>query len=487
MAETNSAAATTAYSFEAEQAVLGCILTHPETFTTVAIYVRAEYFFYPQHKAIYSIMQMLDAANGKIDILMILEHLRADKVFGSPEDGKKYLYQLAESVPSAANLENYCKILRDKFYLRSLIDVSNEIITMAESSAADADTVLDNAEQRILDIRQGRAIVGPSKLSDVISVVYETLNKLNSSDAEQYRGLKTGFPDFDRMCTGLNRSDLVLIGARPAMGKTSFALNMAKNVAENLYIAGSDQKVLFFSLEMSKEQLAQRVIATEARISSQKMRTGDLTPKEFGILSSACMRLIDFNLYFDDTSSITVPEMKARVRRLGGVAAVFIDYLQLMQSAKRTENRVQEVSEITRSLKLMAKELMIPVVVCAQLSRGTENRGGSHKPQLADLRESGSIEQDADIVVMLYREDYYKNDKKQQEQKDDGADQIEVNAAELLVQKNRHGPTGSIKLAWNPKFTLYTCFDREHQAEEKSPEEVNGEKNAEADGQQGEG
>lgn len=436
------------FSLEAEQAILGSVLIDPSCFPTVSMLVRPEYFYMPQHKAIYGAMLAIDSAgNGAIDPLLILEMLRVEKVFSNDDDGKTYLFQLADIVPSTSNVEAYCKIIKDKFYIRTLIDVSTEIIDLAENSGQEADIILDNAEQRIYDIRQGKTVAGPSKLSDVIANVYDMLYKLNSEDKEQFKGLPTGFPDFDKMCTGLNRSDLVLIGARPAMGKTSFALNMARNVAVK-----SGKRVLFFSLEMSKEQLAQRVISTEARIPSQKMRTGELTPKEWESLSAACVFLADVPLYFDDTANITVPEMKARCRRLKNVDAVFIDYLQLMQSAKKTENRVQEVSEITRSLKLMAKDLQIPVVVCAQLSRSTEGRGSSHKPQLADLRESGSIEQDADIVVMLYREDYYKNEK-------DNPEEIEVNTAELLVQKNRHGPTGSVKMAWNPQFTLYTCVE----------------------------
>lgn len=436
------------YSLEAEQAILGSILIDPSCFPTVSMQVRPEYFYLPQHKAIYGAMLTIDGAGkGVIDPLLILEVLRHDDVFASDEDGKTYLFQLADIVISTENVESYCKIIKDKFYIRTLINVSNEIIDLAENSGEEADVILDNAEQKIYDIRQGKSVSGPSKLSDVIANVYDTLYKLNSENKEEYKGLPTGFPDFDKVCTGLNKSDLILVGARPAMGKTSFALNMARNVAVK-----TKKKVLFFSLEMSKEQLAQRIISTEARIPSQKMRTGELTPNEWESLASACLFLADVPLYFDDTSNITVPEMKARCRRLKNVEAVFIDYLQLMKSAKRTENRVQEVSDITRSLKLMAKDLSIPVVVCAQLSRSTEARGASHKPQLADLRESGSIEQDADIVVMLYREDYYKNEK-------DNPEDIEVNSAELLVQKNRHGPTGSIKLAWNPQFTLYTCVE----------------------------
>ncbi len=442
------------FSLEAEQAVLGCILTDPDCFSVVSDALRVEYFYLPQHRSIYTAMLAIDAAeHGKIDVVVLLDLLRKEKAFTNDEDGKNYLFQIADSVPATANVESYCRIIREKFYLRTLIEVSHDIIDMAENAGEEADKVLDNAEQRIYEIRNGKSSHEASKLSEVISEVYDKLYKLNTPEKEQYKGLPTGFADFDRMCTGLNRSDLVLIGARPAMGKTSFALNMARNVAVR-----SGKKVVFYSLEMSKEQLAQRIIATEARIPSQKMRTGDLTPKEWESFNSACIFLADAELYLDDTSNITVPEMKARLIRMKNVDAVFIDYLQLMQSAKRTENRVQEVSEITRSLKLMAKDLMIPVVVCAQLSRSTEARGSSHKPQLADLRESGSIEQDADIVVMLYREDYYKNDK-------DNPEDIEVNSAELLVQKNRHGPTGSIKMAWNPKYTLYTCMEQNNNDE----------------------
>lgn len=456
----NPVVQTKAFSFEAEQAVLGCILMNPKCFSDVAVHLRPEYFYYDRHRAIYTIMQQLDAVNGTIDILMVLEKLRAENVFSDDASCKKYLYQLSEAVPSVTNVETYCDIIRDKYYIRTLITVSSDIIDRAENSNESADLLLNEAEQRIYEIRQGRNIVGPSRLSDVISSVYDTLYKLNSDERDQFKGLPTGFPDFDKMCTGLNKSDLVLIGARPAMGKTSFTLNLARNVC-----ARSGKKVLFFSLEMSKEQLAQRIISTEAKVPSQKMRTGELSPKEWEEMNAACLYLAQLPIYFDDTSNITVPEMKARIMRLKDVGAVFIDYLQLMQSAKKTENRNQEVSEITRSLKLMAKDLMIPVVVCAQLSRGTEQRGSSHKPQLSDLRESGSIEQDADIVVMLYREDYYNfnkkkgKDDKEEEQKEAAPAPTEtlVNTAELLVEKNRHGPTGVVKLIWNPQFTLYTC------------------------------
>ena len=318
-----------------------------------------------------------------------------------------------------------------------------------------ADALLDMAEQKIYDIRQGKTVTGPASIGDVLKDVYVNLYQLSSDDRAEYAGFPTGFSDLDRMITGLNRSDLVLIGARPAMGKTSFALNLARNVA----VYGK-RRVLFFSLEMSKEQLAQRVLSTEARVQSTKFRTGNLTPDEWERIANASVFLSDIELYFDDTSNITVPEMKARVRQLKNVDCVIIDYLQLMTGSKKTDNRVQEVSEITRSLKLMAKDLRIPVVTCAQLARRTEEKGRSHKPQLSDLRESGSIEQDADIVLMLYRENYYNTD-----DNDTPVDEIRVDTAEVLVQKNRHGPTGSVGLAWNPDFTMFTSRERDFDEE----------------------
>lgn len=440
-----------AYSIENEQAVLSAILRNPSVFTEVAVVVRPEFFYLPQHRDIFEAMVTIDSVgNSSIDPLLILEILKSKNTFPSEEDGKQYIFTLVEAYSSESNISNYCKILKDKFYIRTLINVSNEIIHDATESDRSADQILDDAEQKIYNIREGKTLTGPSKLSEVITNVYKHLAELNSDQAEQFKGLPTGFPDLDKMITGLNKSDLVLIGARPAMGKTSFTLNMARNCS-----VSSGKRVLFFSLEMTKEQLAQRLISTEARVSGLKMRTGIFTAEEWQQIHGACTFLSGCEIFLDDTSNMTVPEMKARTRRLKNVSAVFIDYLQLMTSAKKTENRVQEVSDITRNLKLMAKDLMVPVVVCAQLSRSTEGRGQSHKPQLADLRESGSIEQDADIVLMLYRPDYYNSEK--DKDKDKQPDDIIVNSAQLLVQKNRHGPTGTVEMIWDPRYTLYTC------------------------------
>lgn len=438
------------YSLEAEQAVLGSILLEPSCITQVLILVKPEYFYLPQHRAIFTIMQEIDALGGKIDPLIVLEKLKNSKVYDDAS-GKQYLLTLSQIVPSTENVEAYSKIIREKYYVRSLINVSRDIINDASSSSEPADTILEVAEQKIYDIRQGRVTKGPSKIGDIIvNEVYDKLQKLSSPDKDKYKGFTTGFTDLDKAITGLNRSDLLIIGARPAMGKTSLALNLARNTA----MMGK-KKVLFFSLEMTKEQLAQRVLSTEARVESTKMRTGNISGQEWANLATATALLSNCELYFDDTSNMTVSEMKSRIRRLRDVDAVFVDYLQLMKSGSRVESRVQEVSEITRNLKLMAKDLNIPVVVLAQLARSTEGRGKSHRPQLSDLRESGSIEQDADIVIMLYRDEYYATEKDAVPDEDRPA----VNEAEFIIAKNRHGPTTTVKVAWNGDYTMFSNLE----------------------------
>lgn len=440
------------YSLEAEQAVLGSILLEPSCITQVLILVKPEYFYLPQHRAIFTIMQEIDALGGKIDPLIVLEKLKSTKVYDDAS-GKQYLLTLSQIVPSTENVEAYSKIIREKYYVRSLINVSRDIINDASSSSEPADSILEIAEQKIYDIRQGRVTKGPAKIGDIIvNEVYDKLQKLSSPDKDKYKGFTTGFTDLDKAITGLNRSDLLIIGARPAMGKTSLALNLARNTA----MMGK-KKVLFFSLEMTKEQLAQRVLSTEARVESTKMRTGNISGQEWANLATATALLSNCELYFDDTSNMTVSEMKSRIRRLRDVDAVFVDYLQLMKSGSRVESRVQEVSEITRNLKLMAKDLNIPVVVLAQLARSTEGRGKSHRPQLADLRESGSIEQDADIVIMLYRDEYYATEKEDSAPPDD--DRPAVNEAEFIIAKNRHGPTTTVKVAWNGDYTMFSNLE----------------------------
>lgn len=441
------------YSMEAEQALLGAVLMNPACYTRVSGIVRPESFYIPQHKAIFAAIANLDYLNQKIDPLLVLEELKQNGTYDEAA-GKNYLAQLAQSVPSVENVESYARIIKEKYYLRTLMEAAEEMLKNAANEELSADTIMDAAEQKIYNIRQGNKENEPVRLSDILrDEVYDNLQKITSPEtAEESKGIPTGFSLLDKYMTGLNKSDLILIGARPAMGKTSFALNIARNIAVK-----AKKKVVFFSLEMGREQLAQRVLSTEARVESQKMRTGELTDDDWSRIGQATLALNDAELYFDDTSTITVPEMKARVRKMRDVDCVIIDYLQLMTGTKRTESRVQEVSEITRSLKLMAKDLKIPVITCSQLSRSTEGRGKSHKPQLSDLRESGSIEQDADIVLMLYRESYYDEDKNETVVTDESK-------AQVIIAKNRHGGTGEVDLHWNGMYTRFSTPELHHDA-----------------------
>ena len=430
------------FSMEAEQAVLGSVLIDPGCMSAAQVILRPEHFYLPQHQAIFSAMVEIETTGGKIDPLIVLERLKRDEVYDDA-GGRNYLFQMAQAVPSTANIESYAQIVREKFYARRLITVSQEVIAAASAETESADVLLDSAEQKIYEIRQGRSTAGPSRLRDIlVNDVYDHLAKMTSPDKEQYQGFKTGFTELDDCLSGFNRADLVLIGARPAMGKTSVALRIAQQIAQH-----GGRKVLFFTLEMTKAQVAQRVLSMESLVPGYKFRSGQFDQNEWRQIGDAVGRLNDCELWFDDTSSITVPEIKARARRLKGVDCVVIDYLGLVQGAKRTENRVQEVSEITRSLKMMAKDLNIPVICCAQLSRATEGRGKVHRPQLSDLRESGSIEQDADVVVFLHREAYHD---REAENTDD---------AELIIAKNRHGETGIIEMKWDGKYTSFTAID----------------------------
>ncbi len=435
------------FSLEAEQSVLGGILLDPSSITRVADTIKAEHFYLPQHQAIYRVIFDMFQLSSKIDTVTVLEELKKSGLYDDA-GGKAYLVQLAQTVPSIANIESYAAIVREKYYVRSLISAAREIISDATEGASDAGVLLDSAEQRIFEIRQGKEVTGLRHIKDII--VNETLDRIdkisNPETRGDYIGIPCGISDLDRIITGLNKSDLIILGARPGMGKTSFALNIARNVAVQ-----QGKSVCFFSLEMTRDQLAQRMLSDEASIKSEKLRSGDISGPEWTRLIQASDVLSKAPIYFDESSGITVPEIKAKVRRMKKADLVIIDYLQLMRSARRTENRVQEVSDITRNLKIMAKDLGVPVLVCAQLSRGTEVKGKSHRPQLADLRESGSIEQDADIVLFLYRESYYQGDM------DEGDAPPDTTSAEVIVAKNRHGETGTVKLHWTGEFTRFTA------------------------------
>ena len=394
------------YSVEAEQAVLGSVIIDPQCLNEIAVQMKTEYFYIPQHREIYSKMSAMYELSQTIDFVSLLEKLKSDGVYDEA-GGKAYLTQLVQTVPSAANVLTYVAIIRERYYARSLMTAAQDIIKDINENELDSGRMIDNAEQRIFEIRQGREISGLSHIKSVIeNETYDRLSKMADPETRaDYVGIPCGIGDLDKMITGLNKSDLIILGARPGMGKTSFALNIVRNVAMN-----TGKTVCFFSLEMTRDQLAQRMLSSEAGIKSEKLRTGELDDDEWTRLAQAGDALSKANIYFDETSSITVPEMKAKLRRMKQLDLVVVDYLGLMKSAKKTENRVNEVSEITRNLKIMAKDLKVPVIVCAQLSRGTEAKGKSHKPALSDLRESGSIEQDADIVLFLNRESYYDNE-----------------------------------------------------------------------------
>ncbi|MDD3693486.1 MAG: replicative DNA helicase [Oscillospiraceae bacterium] len=433
------------YSLEAEQAVLGSVLLDPNCINDIADMLRVEHFYMPEHQAIYRVMSVKMMESRVIDFVTVLEALKSEGVF-SGDEGKAYLLKLAQLVPTVTNVSNYARIVREKHDVRMLINAAREIMDDAMDSSIEPSMLLDSAEQKIYEIRRDRQTGGLIPIHEVLASNYEIFNKLASDERDQFVGIPTGISSLDEITTGLNRSDLIIVGARPGMGKTSFALNLARNVAVK-----QNRTVAFFTLEMSREQLVNRLLSSEAKVSSKKLRVGNLTPEEWTRIATASGVLCKAPMYFDDTSSITVPEMKARLRRLKNVDFVVIDYLQLMHSPRRTENRVQEVSEITRSLKIMAKELNIPLLVCAQLARSTE-RQANHRPGLADLRESGSIEQDADQVLFLYRDEYYINEKSD-------PSEVEVGTSEVIVAKNRHGELGTVKLSWIGEFTQFTSLE----------------------------
>ncbi len=431
------------FSLEAEQSVLGAILLDSSCIDKVAeILPRPEYFHLGNHKLIYETLLDMFTQGRTIDFVTLLEELKKNSVFND-SNGKTYLMELAQIVPSISNVENYARIVRDNYDVRTLIITARDIIEDATQGTYDASVLIDSAEQKIFDIRRGKSMQGLQRVNESIIETFDRLDALNSDSQNLYRGIPTGIKDLDDTITGLNRSDLILLAARPGMGKTSFALNIARHVAVK-----ESKRVAFFSLEMTREQLTSRLLSTEAMVHGVKLRTGKLEEDEWIRLIEAGDILSKTQLYFDDTPGITVPEMKAKLRRLKDVDLVVIDYLQLMSSAKRIDNRVQEISEITRNLKIMAKEINVPVITLSQLSRASEQRA-EHRPMLSDLRDSGSIEQDADIVLFLYRGDYYKSDEAIEEDYD-------KNSGECIVAKNRHGETRTVPLHWQGEFMRFT-------------------------------
>ena len=430
------------FSMPAEQSLLGAVLIDPESLNEIAALINGDDFYLGEHKQIYLAMQELFLANREIDVVTLIDMLVTKGVYDK-SGGEDYIRTLTEAVPDALNIKDYARIVKEKSVLRQLIAASGEISESAYSEQEEVASILDHAETLIFNIAQGRDTKNFRHIREVLQDVYAHLQELRTN-AEATQGTKTGFSGLDRVLAGMGKSDLVLVGARPGMGKTSFALNIATNVAKQ-----TGKAVCIFSLEMSAEQLVNRVLASEALVNSYALRTGELTPEDWEHLAVASGELSGCDILIDDTSGMTVTAMKAKLRRVQNLGMVVIDYLGLMQGDRHNDNRVQEVSEISRSLKIMAKELMVPVVCCAQLSRGPESRTDK-KPMLSDLRDSGAIEQDADTVIFLYRSEYYKTG--------EATDQ-NTSIAEVIIAKNRHGSTGTVNMGWNGQFTKFLTIE----------------------------
>ncbi len=434
------------YSLEAEQAVLGAIILDSERFADVTGIVSSDDFYVERHRLIFSAVQSMYLESRTIDVVTLLAGIAVNSSYDE-NDLRTYIKQICEMVPAVSNIKDYAKIVHDKALLRRLIGVTEEISESAYREDDEATRIVDSAEAKVFALSQGMITRDFQSIGDVILEYYQQLDTL-MHNPEAASGTPTYYRDLDRVLVGMGAGDLVLIGARPGMGKTSFALNIASQVALH-----GDKSVAVFSLEMPATQLVSRLLSSEARIDSYKLRKGDISPDEFQSLAKAATAFSKTKIYIDDSSDITVASMKAKLRRLKNLGLVVIDYLQLMRSDRSIDNRVLEVGDISRNLKLMAKEFGIPIITCAQLSRGPESRT-SKKPMLSDLRDSGAIEQDADIVIFLYRDEYYKDS----EAGESKALQ-EDNVAEIIVAKNRHGSTGTVKMGWEGQFTRFTTLD----------------------------
>ncbi|MDE7301922.1 MAG: replicative DNA helicase, partial [Oscillospiraceae bacterium] len=425
------------YNLEAEQTVLGALLLDPESLSVAMNYIKPESFYVSKHRDLFAIIIRLFSLGVNADIITVINEAVKDGIFESSTAGKEYLAAIMEGVPTTKNIESYCKIVEEKYYTRSLITSAKEIIEAASAGQESAQQLIDFAEQKIYDIRKGKSTDGLVKIDEVVLEAYDELGRKSGPDKELYIGAKSGFADLDHVITGLNRSDLIIVAARPAMGKSVFALNLAANFARH----NKDSEAVIFSLEMSKEQNVTRMLSSESIVELDYLMKGNISGDQWTKLAQGAERLSGMNIYLDDTAGITVPQMKAKLRRLKRPGLVIIDYLQLMNSSRRIENRVNEISEITRQLKLMAKELDVPIITLSQLSRAVESRTDK-RPLLSDLRESGSIEQDADIVMFLYRDAYYNKDTP------------DPTLAECIVAKNRHGETGTVNLRFSGQYQL---------------------------------
>jgi len=427
----------------AEQAVIGAMLIDIRCIPDVIEKIKGAEFYNPQNRDIFDTIYSMFSYGQTIDPITVLEQMKVRGVYR--EGSAAYIAELMRITPTAANVLEYAAIVRDRALLRNLGTAADEIGKLVYDGSGEAEVILEAAERKIYALRQGRNVGGLVPVATVVQTVCDNMNKAAES-GQKIPGLPTGLSDLDRTILGLNKGELILVAARPGMGKTSIALNIATNVAKN-----TDKTVAIFSLEMSREELVSRVMAGEARVSSESMKTGRLTKDEWSLLIDAAQDLSMTDMRIDDNPLLSVSDMNAQCRRIGNLGLVVIDYLQLMQSAGgesrsyANENRQQVVSDMSRMLKIMAKELSVPVVCLSQLSRANESRTNK-RPQLSDLRESGAIEQDADVVIALYRDAYYNKE---------NGDQTH---AEAIILKNRKGRTGTVNLRWLPEFTTFANF-----------------------------
>lgn len=425
-------------SMEAEQSVLGAMLLDKEAISVATEFISGEDFYREAHKEIFEAVVDLFDKGEPVDLITLSEKLKVRNTLDAV-GGVTYLTNLMSIVPSTHNVSNYAKIIEEKALLRKLIKASNEIMSVSYDASEEVGNVIDKAEKSIFDISLNRSSQGFVRINKILNSNFDKIEELYLNKGK-ITGVSTGFDDLDANLSGLQKSDLVLVAARPSMGKTSFILNMVQQ-------AGIRDKVTtaIFSLEMSKEQLTQRLLCAEALIDSHRLRTGDITEDEWVKLARAMGPMSEAPIFIDDTPSISITEMRAKCRKLKiehNLGIILIDYLQLMTGNGKYDSRQQEISDISRSLKGLAKELGIPVVACAQLSRAPELRA-DHRPIMSDLRESGAIEQDADVIMFLYRDEYYNHDTEKK------------NIGEVIIAKQRNGPTGTVELVWLGQFTKF--------------------------------
>lgn len=435
-------------NIEAEQAVIGSMILDPEAMGKVVEVLKENDFYRIAHRKIFSAIIELYELNQPVDLITLTENLRKNNLL-EEVGGAAALTAILENTDTTANVEHHAKIVKEKSTLRELINAAGHIMSESLSDEKETDSILENAERLILDVSKEKMKQGFVSVKDILKGTFDNIEKM-SQRKEYVTGVSTGFPKFDMLTAGLHKGDLIIVAGRPSMGKTSLCLTIAQNVAVEQKIP-----VAIFSLEMSREQLVQRLLCAEARVNAHDVRSGFIRDSDWPKLTIAGGKLAESPIFIDDSSMMSELEMRIKARRLmstQNVGLIIIDYLQLMQSARRTENRQQEITNICRSLKSLAKELGVPVMVLSQLSRAVESRT-DHKPQLSDLRESGSIEQDADLVIFIYRKEYYN---------DEPSPEIE-NIAEIIIGKQRNGPIGSVELTFIKEYTKFENLSRQEE------------------------